>query len=89
MSEAQKYLHPKPFKIPNGIHLRKIDLETGDPVTKNTRISITEAFKDEDDENSRLDIINPEKIISYSDDSAENETNFDDSSDSSALIGLY
>ena len=89
MSRAQKYLHPKPFKIPNGIHLRKIDLETGDPVTKNTRISITEAFKDEDDENSRLDIINPEKTISYSDEPEENETNSDDSSDSSALIGLY
>ena len=50
MSQAAKYLKPKPFRIPSGIHMRQIDMLTGESTTKDSQNIITEAFKDEDDE---------------------------------------
>lgn len=49
MSEAKKYLTPKPFKVPKGIKFRKIDAETGGNPTNGSGAIIVEAFKDEDD----------------------------------------
>jgi penicillin-binding protein 1A len=80
MLEAKKYLIPKPFKVPKGIKLRKINAETG--VSENGRSTIVEAFKDEDpeeqnllgDKNSILDLIGP-------DDSAKNKEK--------SMLGIY
>ncbi|MDR2157936.1 MAG: PBP1A family penicillin-binding protein [Holosporaceae bacterium] len=51
MVEAKKYLTPKPFKVPKGIKLRKIDAETGAIPSADSRRIIVEAFKEDDDEN--------------------------------------
>ncbi|MDR1375691.1 MAG: PBP1A family penicillin-binding protein [Holosporaceae bacterium] len=48
MVKAQKYLSPKPFRVPRGIKLRKIDAETGGP-TSGENSAILEAFKEEED----------------------------------------
>jgi len=49
MEHAKKYITPKPFKVPRGIKLRKIDADTGSVVTPDTKTPITEAFKDDED----------------------------------------
>lgn len=48
MEKAKSYLIPKPFKVPTGIKLRKIDAETGGPVTPDTKLTVVEAFKDDE-----------------------------------------
>lgn len=50
MSVARKFLTPTPFRVPKGIKLRKIDIETGGAPTGAPGSSMIEAFKDEDDE---------------------------------------
>jgi membrane carboxypeptidase/penicillin-binding protein PbpC len=50
MSEAKKYFTPKPFRVPKGIKLRKINAETGGALSQNSQENITEAFKDEEEE---------------------------------------
>jgi penicillin-binding protein 1A len=64
MVKAQKYLSPKPFKVPRGIKLRKIDADTGGAPSssKNNRI-IMEAFKEDEDLEPR-DIIREKRSIS-------------------------
>jgi membrane carboxypeptidase/penicillin-binding protein len=49
MKNAKKFLMQKPFKIPKGIKLRKIDSESGGPPTDNPRNSMIEAFKEDED----------------------------------------
>ena len=49
MLEAKKFLTPKPFKIPQGIKLRKINPETGENTTSDSESSIIEVFKEEDE----------------------------------------
>ncbi len=46
IKRAKKYLTPKPFRIPNGIKLRKIDAKTGGAPCGD--ITITEAFKNDE-----------------------------------------
>ncbi|MBQ7673809.1 MAG: PBP1A family penicillin-binding protein [Alphaproteobacteria bacterium] len=60
MSEAKKFLTPTPFRVPKGIKLRKIDIETGGTPTGVPGSSMIEAFKDEDDE-IQEDIIETKK----------------------------
>ncbi|MDR0678591.1 MAG: PBP1A family penicillin-binding protein [Holosporaceae bacterium] len=54
MVEAKKYLKSKPFKVPRGIKLRKIDMETGGIHSENSKNTIVEAFKEEEDEDSNV-----------------------------------
>ncbi|GHU10583.1 penicillin-binding protein 1A [Alphaproteobacteria bacterium] len=48
MAEAKKFFAPKPFRVPHGIKLRKIDLETGGPPSPSGNGSIMEAFKEDE-----------------------------------------
>lgn len=41
-------LQPKPFRVPRGIHLRKIDAQTGAIPTSTTVETVIEAFKDDE-----------------------------------------
>jgi penicillin-binding protein 1A len=52
MKDAKKFLTPKPFRIPKGIKLRKIEVESGGPPTDNSVACMIEAFK-EDEDNSQ------------------------------------
>lgn len=52
METAKQYLTPKPFKVPHGVKLRKIDAETGGPVTSDTRSTVVEAFKADENVNT-------------------------------------
>ncbi|MDR1551513.1 MAG: PBP1A family penicillin-binding protein [Holosporaceae bacterium] len=53
MAAAMKHLQAKPFRVPNGIKLRKINSITGGPPTENSKQTIVEVFKDEDDDENR------------------------------------
>lgn len=57
MKAAKKFLTPKPFKIPKGIRLRKIDAETGGAPTSGAP-SIFETFKDDEDGGQDEEVIN-------------------------------
>lgn len=48
MEHAKSYITPKPFKVPTGIKLRKIDVESGGPITPDTKSTVIEAFKDDE-----------------------------------------
>lgn len=48
MNKAKKYIIPTPFRVPKGIKLRRIDLETGG--MPGDGATIMEAFKEEDEE---------------------------------------
>jgi penicillin-binding protein 1A len=64
MVKAQKYLSPKPFRVPPGIKLRKIDAETGGtPSSSKNNKTIVEAFK-EDEDFEPQDIIREKRSIS-------------------------
>lgn len=52
MSNAKKYLTAKPFRIPKGIKLRKIDAKTGGAPCGD--VTITEAFKQDEDVNENV-----------------------------------
>jgi len=71
IKHAKKYLTPKPFKIPKGIKLRKIDLKTGSAPCGD--ITITEAFKHDEDVNEDIheDPLKNEKVEEIH--SSENE----------------
>lgn len=66
MTEAKRYFAVKPFKVPHGIKLRKIDINTGaDPKQVGSCSEIiTEAFKDSDEE---VDATMPEEEMSQRD----------------------
>jgi penicillin-binding protein 1A len=86
MLEAKKYLTPKPFKVPRGVKLRKIDAETGADPSPNSSKVILEAFKENDDENFEQPNLTKEKkgTLKLLD---EEET---DSSDSATpIMGIY
>ncbi|MDR1982355.1 MAG: PBP1A family penicillin-binding protein [Holosporaceae bacterium] len=86
MVEAKKYLQPKPFRVPKGIKLRKIDMETGGTPLENGRNTLIEALKEEEDEGdlNRQNTTERNRIINLID----NEKI--DSSDSVApIIGVY
>ncbi|MDR3156172.1 MAG: PBP1A family penicillin-binding protein [Holosporaceae bacterium] len=50
MSEAKKYFTQKPFRVPKGIKLRKINAETGGAPSQNPLENIIESFKDDAEE---------------------------------------
>ncbi|MDR0631829.1 MAG: PBP1A family penicillin-binding protein [Holosporaceae bacterium] len=57
MTEAKKYLIPKPFKVPRGIKLRKIDAETGGVPSENSRNTIVEAFKEAEEHSEEQNLV--------------------------------
>lgn len=59
MMHARKFITPKPFRVPNGIKLRKIDLETGG-MPNSYGSSVLEAFKQDETYNSST-VIDPLK----------------------------
>ena len=93
ISQAAKYLHPKPFRIPNGIHMRQIDMLTGDAPTKDTKNIITEAFKDEDDkEEGRRNILSEQSGEDIGIDNIEDEESNSPKMEkdmASTLLGIY
>lgn len=50
MEKIKPLLKPRPFKVPRGIKLRKIDAETGGPITSESKFTVWEAFKEGDSE---------------------------------------
>ncbi|MDR3151716.1 MAG: PBP1A family penicillin-binding protein [Holosporaceae bacterium] len=48
MAKIKKFLTAKPFRIPKGIRLRKVDLETGGPPSPSGKGTIMEAFKNDE-----------------------------------------
>ncbi|MDR1361595.1 MAG: PBP1A family penicillin-binding protein [Holosporaceae bacterium] len=56
MGKIKKFLVAKPFKIPEGIRLKKVDLETGGPPS-GSAATIMEAFKDDEGENEQLPVM--------------------------------
>jgi len=98
MQEAKTFLTPKPFKIPKGIKLRKIDLESGGPAIGISSNSIIEAFK-EDEEINQQDISNIQnkrksisdliKDIDNKEDSSNEEKNDDDNKEIKPIFGIY
>ncbi len=52
MKKAKKYFSPKPFKVPHGIKLRRIDLKTGGNPKGET--TIIEAFKENEEINEDI-----------------------------------
>ncbi|MDR1560818.1 MAG: hypothetical protein LBS23_00480, partial [Holosporaceae bacterium] len=48
MKEVKKYFTPKPFRVPKGINLRKVDATTGEAPNENSQAIITEAFKEDE-----------------------------------------
>jgi penicillin-binding protein 1A len=87
MAEAKKYLTPKPFRVPRGIKLRKIDAETGGTPSENNRNIITEAFKEEDDyDSAERNVVVEEKnstVKLIDDDKADSPDNI------RSIIGIY
>ncbi len=99
MLEAKTFLIPKPFKIPKGIKLRKIDLESGGPAIENSSISVIEAFKEDEEidqkniyniqnkHNSIKDIVND---IENEQKTLENEdSNENDNQTVKPIFGIY
>lgn len=99
MLEAKIFLTPKPFKIPKGIKLRKIDLESGGTATENSSNSIIEAFKEDEEidqkniyniqnkHSSIKDIVNE---IDTEQDTLENEdSNKNDHQTVKPIFGIY
>lgn len=71
LQHAKKYLTPKPFRIPKDIKLRKIDAKTGGAPCGD--ITITEAFKQDEDINENV-LENPlENATDGENRSSENE----------------
>jgi len=88
MKHAKKYLTAKPFRIPKGIKLRKIDAETGGAPCGN--ITITEAFKQDEDINENV-LENPLKNSTVADGEDKTADNEDNSVQNEArqVFGIY
>lgn len=50
INKAKKYIIPTPFRVPRGIKLRRIDIETGGMPGDTPGTTMMEAFKEEDEE---------------------------------------
>jgi penicillin-binding protein 1A len=101
MTKIKKFLTAKPFRIPKGIRLKKIDLETGGPPSPSGKGTIMEAFKD-DESNSELrptalksasasklhDLI-LEKMLPIPSSTSTNATLPKNESPSTVIIGTY
>jgi penicillin-binding protein 1A len=86
MVAAKGSLTPKPFRVPNGIKLRKIDANTGEAPTKNS-VTITEAFK-ENEETEQLSIVSEKNGI-FDLLKGENNENADQSDNVKPIFGVY
>jgi penicillin-binding protein 1A len=77
MQEAKKFLVPKPFKVPKGIKLRKIDLESGADSLVADQNTIIEAFKDDDSsENYIMETKKRKNILELMDDNDGHNAGF-------------
>ena len=89
MSHAKKYLVAKPFRIPKGIKLRKIDARTGGAPCGD--VTITEAFKQDEDINEDV-LENPLKnmnsLANDGDESADRE-NRSSRNEAQQVFGIY
>ena len=79
LQHAKKYLTAKPFRIPKGIKLRKIDAKTGGKPCGD--ITITEAFKQDEDVNENI-LENPLK-------NANNEESQTSGNEAQQVFGIY
>lgn len=79
LQHAKKYLTAKPFRIPKGIKLRKIDAKTGGKPCGD--ITITEAFKQDEDVNESV-LENPLK-------DANNEEAHSSEKEAQQVFGIY
>lgn len=82
MNQIKDELSPKPFRIPSGIKLRQIDVETGGPVTEDTKISIWEAFK----ENEHMLV--QDKTLNLSN-TPQNQRNDQSNDEFTTIQGIY
>jgi penicillin-binding protein 1A len=82
MGRAKKYLVAKPFKVPDGIKLRKIDADTGGTPSASSSRIIVEALKEEDE------YLKSEKAIEERS-SISKLVNEDSSSNEKSIIGIY
>ncbi|MBE6447223.1 MAG: PBP1A family penicillin-binding protein [Alphaproteobacteria bacterium] len=79
MKHAKKYLTPKPFRVPNGIKLRQIDLETGGAPREKT--TIWESLKYDEATSLSVDIDPLKNPISSSKKDTEEERQNEETSD--------
>jgi penicillin-binding protein 1A len=84
MEEAKKYLTPKPFRVPKGIKLRKINAETGGSPSNDDRNNIVEAFKDEDEFSAEKEVIEERNSTAKLIDESSNQTD-----NSRPIVGIY
>lgn len=90
ISRAKTNFTPKPFRIPKGIKLRKIDLESGgNPI--NSEKSITEAFKEDDEgANSIIETKKRRSIIELiNNDDSHNDDDENDFKKIKPILGIY
>ncbi|MDR2682228.1 MAG: PBP1A family penicillin-binding protein [Holosporaceae bacterium] len=92
MTQAKNIFTPKPFRIPKGIKLRKIDLETGGTPKGST--SIMEAFKEDEIDNKpplqKLSIL--QRLLGEKKDNPTSENNSLQESNTintKSLLGIY
>ncbi|MDR1236184.1 MAG: hypothetical protein LBJ96_04205, partial [Holosporaceae bacterium] len=84
MTEAKKYLTPKPFRVPKGIKLREINGETGGVPSLDPRDNISEAFKEEDEFFTEPKIIEEKnKTAKLMEESSGQENN------NGSVLGIY
>ena len=94
MQHARKFITPKPFRVPDGIKLRKIDLETGG-MPNSYGSSVLEAFKQDETYNSST-VIDPLKNPSKVDEEVTDQLNSEENQKSDInndraipLFGVY
>ncbi|MDR0753582.1 MAG: PBP1A family penicillin-binding protein [Holosporaceae bacterium] len=82
MLEAKKYLTPKPFKVPKGIKLRKINADIGDESFENSSNTIIEAFKNDDSEEQDV-YMRKNNVLDLIDESDTNKNK------GKSMLGIY
>ena len=86
MTHAKKYLTAKPFRIPKGIKLRKIDAKTGGAPCGD--VTITEAFKQDEDINEDV-LENPLKSVNNSVNDGDESANHSAPNEAQQVFGIY
>lgn len=85
MKKVKKYLMPKPFRIPRGIKLRKIDAKTGG--APNGDVTILEAFKQDEEINVENLLENPLKLREEKKEQISTENS--ESKEAQQVFGIY
>lgn len=86
MTHAKKYLTAKPFRIPKGIKLRKIDARTGGAPCGD--VTITEAFKQDEDINEDV-LENPLKSVNGSVNDGDESAYHSAPNEAQQVFGIY